>query len=1264
MLVQRSFAVLIHLVQSPTVARFAGRKNCAVRTLTVLTLLSLPIAAQTVSLSVTTLSFGNVVIGTTSATKNVTLTNTGTAQLSITSIVASPPYAQTNTCGSSVNAGKKCTISVTFTPTVAGTASGSLTINDNASNSPQTVSLNGSGVVAVSLAPAAVNFASRTVGTTSNPTNVTLTNNTAASLTINSISVTGDFAQTNTCGVSVASKGKCTISISFTPTVVGTRTGTLNVNDSGSNSPQTASLSGSGSTTGLTSIAITPSNPSVSVGGTQQFTATGTFSGGSTYDLTKSVNWNSSKGTIATISNAPGLQGLATALAAGTATIRCSSNQITATTTLTVTSGPVLQSIAVTPAAPSIALGYGQQFTATGTYSDGSTRDLTSTVTWNSSAANVATINTAGMATSAATGTSTISATSGSISGSAVLTVSPAALLSIAVTPANATAALGTTQQYKAVGTYSDGSTLDLTSTAIWSSSSTAVASISNAPGTQGLASTVTIGSTTISATSGSVVGSTVLTVTQAVLTAIAVTPALPSIPAGTTQQFTATGTFTDGSVQDVTMSVAWSSSAAGIATISNDSGKQGLATSLSSGTSTITATSEAIAGSTTLTVTPAVLLSITISPINLTIAPGTSQQFTAIGTFTDNSTQDLTASALWASSDDSFATIGSTGLATAIADGSTTITATSGTVTGSTTLLVSEAVLVSIAISPTATSIPAGATQQFTATGTFSDSSTQDITGAVHWSSSDGTVATISNTPGTSGLATGIGTGEVTINATSGSVNGSADLTITTASLLSISIAPQDSSISLGSSQQFAATGIYSDNSSQDLTQLVTWSSSATGVATFGTQPGLVVSAGTGSTTITATSGPVFGSTTLTVSPASLVSIAVTPANPALIAGTTQAMIATGTYTDGSSLDLTNSVAWSSSDSTKASISGTGLVTGVFVGISTITATMNSISGTTLVTVTPVLRSFGTVTDHGTTSCPNGSLSSAACNLLTVSCAGLPDINVTTVVSQPSGAPVGTVILHAGGAGNMLLNNGFPADYIARGFRSVQVSWATDWAAANGVGVKSAACRPATLFYYIFTSVHQSSRSAGFCAQGSSGGGAAIAYSLAHYGMGDYFDHTVVAAGPGLTRMDYGCNSHLYQGGPLNLCSSLTDAPYLYTSRNAQMFNNWESTTTCESPNPTQSDTNRWASDSIVTSGGNYTYPQTSMSWFTCTTQPVNESTGQGKLLIDQVLPKGSAANVSCYSGVCRGESVWTDSMAYDDTLSDMQRNCVPNHQ
>jgi len=169
-----------------------------------------------------------------------------------------------------------------------------------------------------------------------------------------------------------------------------------------------------------------------------------------------------------------------------------------------------LVSIAVTPANPSIAVGATEQFTATGTYNGGSTQNLTSTVTWGSSAPGVATIATGGLAKGVKAGASTISATLGSITGSTTLTVTAPALVSIAVTPANPSIAVGTTQQFTATGTYSDGSTQNLTSTATWSSSASGVATIS----ATGLASAVKAGQTTIEAAVDTINGSTTLTVT------------------------------------------------------------------------------------------------------------------------------------------------------------------------------------------------------------------------------------------------------------------------------------------------------------------------------------------------------------------------------------------------------------------------------------------------------------------------------------------------------------------------------------------------------------------------------------------------------------------------------------------------------------------------------------------------------------------------------------------------------------------------------
>jgi hypothetical protein len=293
-----------------------------------------------------------------------------------------------------------------------------LTISDNASDSPQTIALSGTGVNAVTLSVSKLTFASRTVGTTSSPLSVTLGNNLTTSLAITSISLVGDFAQTNTCGSSVAAGTRCTISITFTPTVVGSRTGTLTVTDSGNNSPQTVSLSGTGSTDGLLSIAVTPSNPSVGVGATQQFYATGTFSGGSTYDLTQSVTWSSTSATVATISNVVGTRGLATAAAAGSTTIEAVNGQISGSTLLTV--NPSLLSITVTPGTSSIALGTHEQFTATGNYSDGSTQNLTNSVTWTSDGVS-ATVTSTGLATATLLGSAHVIATSGSITSSAIL---------------------------------------------------------------------------------------------------------------------------------------------------------------------------------------------------------------------------------------------------------------------------------------------------------------------------------------------------------------------------------------------------------------------------------------------------------------------------------------------------------------------------------------------------------------------------------------------------------------------------------------------------------------------------------------------------------------------------------------------------------------------------------------------------------------------------------------------------------------------------
>jgi len=230
--------------------------------------------APAVSLNPTSLSFGNQLVNTTSAAQSVTLTNSGTAALSISSIgltgTNSGDFAQTNTCPISPNtlaAGANCSISVTFSPSASGSRSASVSISDNASGSPQSVALSGTGTApAVTLSPTSLTFASQTVNTTSAAQSVTLTNSGSAPLTINSIAVTGtnsgDFAQATTCPISpstLAAGAKCTISVTFTPAATGTRSASVTVTDNAADSPESVALSGTG-VTGSPAVTLSPTS--------------------------------------------------------------------------------------------------------------------------------------------------------------------------------------------------------------------------------------------------------------------------------------------------------------------------------------------------------------------------------------------------------------------------------------------------------------------------------------------------------------------------------------------------------------------------------------------------------------------------------------------------------------------------------------------------------------------------------------------------------------------------------------------------------------------------------------------------------------------------------------------------------------------------------------------------------------------------------------------------------------------------------------------
>ncbi len=365
----------------------------------------------------------------------------------------------------------------------------------------------------------------------------------------------------------------------------------------------------------LKSISVSPADPDLSQGETEQFTATGTFSSGRTQNVTDQVTWRSNASSVATMSNAAGSQGLASDTGQGPTTISATLDGITGSTLATGTP-VVLRSIAITPVNPPDVVGDTEQLTATGTFSDKSTENLTNEVTWYSATTLVATVsNTAGsqgLVTAANTGTSTVSATINGVTGTTLLMVTPT-LRSITITPANPTIPKGDTEDFIATGLLADGSTENLTSDVTWGSTNTAVAAISDAPGSTGAMVAQGVGTSSITAAFEGITGSTSITVSPAVLTSISVSPASPSIIVGATDQFTASGLFSDGTTANLTKQVTWASTAPSVATIS----PQGLANGLVLGASTtITASYQGLTGSSGISVSPPLVTLLSAQPV------------------------------------------------------------------------------------------------------------------------------------------------------------------------------------------------------------------------------------------------------------------------------------------------------------------------------------------------------------------------------------------------------------------------------------------------------------------------------------------------------------------------------------------------------------------------------------------------------------------------------------------------------------------------
>jgi trimeric autotransporter adhesin len=550
-----------------------------------------------------------------------------------------------------------------------------------------------------------------------------------------------------------------------------------------------------------------------------------------------------------------------------------------------------------------------------------------------------------------------------------------ATLSSIEISPSGAlTVNVGTPLTLTITAVYSDDTTKDVSSTATVESANTSILTVSGTTLT-GLGTSVA--NTTITASFGGKSVTATVTVNGTNPLASIGISGVPtsSLAVGATVTLVATGVFTDGTKQDVTANATWASSNSSVCTVGSTTATKGIVTGVAAGTCTATATIGSITGtSSTITVESKALVSIAITPSTPTLQRGlTNQPFTATGTYDDNTTADVTQGATWSSSDTTVLTViasGKTaGNVTTVSAGQATITATVGSISGTDVVTVTEARLRGITVSG-ASVLVVGSPKYYTATGTYTDGTTSDLTSSVTWSSSDTKALTVSNAAATVGLASGVAAGSATLSAKLGNVTGQLKVTVSAAPLISITVTPATvSDLIVGLTSSLKATGLYGDSTdantqfSVDVTSSVTWTTSNATYATVSNASDTAgqvtgVAAG-GPVTITAALSGKTAIASVTVLSATLSSIKVSPSTASVRTGSTYPFTATGTFSNGTVTDITSSVTWSSSATSVASVSNASGTNGVATGVSasstavTITATMSGVSSTASLTVT-----------------------------------------------------------------------------------------------------------------------------------------------------------------------------------------------------------------------------------------------------------------------------------------------------------------------
>jgi trimeric autotransporter adhesin len=725
----------------------------------------------------------------------------------------------------------------------------------------------------------------------------------------------------------------------------------------------------------LTSLAVEPVDPTLTIGESVKFTATAAYEDGQIADVTNAAKWSSSAADTVGVSD----KGVATALKSGSSTVSAEFGGQSDSRVVTVATVQ-LSSLTVSPVTATVAAGGKHTFTVVGAMNDGTKKDFTSSVVWSVNPTTLAVISNApgshGEATGLAAGDAVVTAKFNGIEGTAKLVVTAATLKSIAITGATGLAK-GVQKQLKALGTYSDGKALDITAKVTWQSSNEKLLTVSNAS-PKGWLAAIGEGNGSITASLNGVTGKVDFVVSAAALIKILVAPTTLTIESGLKEKLTAKAQYSDGSVVEVTAQVVWSSTNPSVAAVSNAKGTEGLVSALKAGNVTVKAALGSNAGSAAVTVKQPELIELTIGPHNVSRKAGQYVQYWAIAVYSNKQTQNVTKQATWSTSSAATATIQQTGnfkgVAQAKKAGEATITAKYAGKTASTKLTVTNPTLVEVQVSPAAWSTPVGIPMQFQAVALFSDDSSQNITWQASWTSSKTAVAQVGNSGGggggggfggggaNKGRIQALSPGDTQIQATYKGITGKAALTVTPAKMTGLQVFPGNQSMPAGDWRKFEASLLWSDGKSTAVTNFVSWTSSNSAVAAAlngNGQKGLVQSLKPGTSTITAAGMGFKASGTVTVTDAKVTSLQLSPALASVAKGVPVKYNAVIVFSDGTSQNVAWQTTFSSSDPSVASVSNAngafkGIAQTLKAGTTTIKATAKGVSATATLTVKP----------------------------------------------------------------------------------------------------------------------------------------------------------------------------------------------------------------------------------------------------------------------------------------------------------------------